>query len=124
MIRAVIGESLSAGEVRMEPATLAVMNELRDFMFERVYQSAEQRAQQRQAITLIRELVDWHLEHPYEIPETYREHDAPPVVQVADYVAGMTDRFAVALHERLFGRGAAAAAFTERLAAPPHAPGT
>ena len=122
MIRAVIGESLSAGEVRMEPATLQVMNELRDFMFERVYQSAEQRVSQRHAIALMRQLVDWHLDHPSEIPETYREHVARPVVQVTDYVAGMTDRFALALHERLFGPGAAEA-FSERLGGPPLEPG-
>ena len=72
------------------------MNELRDFMFERVYQSPEQLRQQRRAIAIIRDLMDWHLEHPDEIPASYRQHEAPLVVQAADYIAGMTDRFALA----------------------------
>ena len=102
MISAVIDESLRVGAVRMDDPTLAVMNELRNFMFVHVYESAEQQRQQRRAIAVIRDLMDWHLEHPEEIPDSYRQHDAPLVVQAADYIAGMTDRFALATHDRLF----------------------
>ena len=45
--------------------------------------------------------MDWLLERPREIPATYRQDEAPLVVQAADYVAGMTDRFALATHGRL-----------------------
>ena len=102
MISAVISESLRTGSVRMDEATLAVMNELRDFMFTHVYESAEQQRQQRRAIAVIRDLMEWHLEHPREIPDSYRQHDAPIEVQAADYIAGMTDRFALSTHDRLF----------------------
>jgi dGTPase len=102
MIDAVIEESLRTGAVRMDDATLAVMNQLREFMFDSVYQSAEQLRQQRRAIAVIRDLMDWHLEHPDEIPGSYRQHDATLVVQAADYIAGMTDRYALATHDRLF----------------------
>jgi len=102
MISAVIDESLRTGAVRMDEATLGVMNQLRDFMFANVYQSAEQQRQQRRAIAVIRDLMDWHLEHPDEIPDSYRQHEATLVVQAADYIAGMTDRFALATHDRLF----------------------
>ena len=102
MINAVIDESLRTGAVRMDESTLATMNALRDFMFENVYESADQQRQQRRAIAVIRDLMDWHLEHPEEIPDSYRQHDAPLVVQAADYIAGMTDRFALSTHDRLF----------------------
>ena len=102
MITAVIDESLRSGAVRMDEPTLAVMNELRDFMFANVYESAGQLRQQRRAIAVIRDLMDWHLEHPDEIPDSYRQTDATGVVQAADYIAGMTDRFALATHDRLF----------------------
>ncbi len=103
MIRAVVGHSLATGEVRMDDASLAVMNQLRDFMFERIYLGPEQRRRHLDAITLIRRLVDHHLAHPEELPTSYRDTHADLVTQVADYVAGMTDRFAIATHERLFG---------------------
>ena len=102
MINAVIDESLRAGAVRMDAETLGVMNELRDFMFENVYQSAEQLRQQRRAISVIRDLMDWHLEHPEEIPDSFRQTDASNVVQAADYIAGMSDRYALTTHDRLF----------------------
>jgi len=103
MIEAVLEESLRGDEVRMDAATLAVMHELRDFMFQRVYLSADQRTRTAEAIDLLRRLMDWHLDHPWQLPDSYRDEDADRVTQVADYVAGMTDRFAQRTHERLFG---------------------
>jgi len=102
MITAVIDESMSAGEVRMEPATLEVMHELRDFMFKNVYMSEAQVEHQRQAVKVIRRLVDYHLRRPEQLPPAFLESDAELVTQVVDYVAGMTDRFALATHDRLF----------------------
>jgi dGTPase len=101
LIEAVIEHSLRVGHVAMDPETLAVMNELRDFMFDRVYMTGELRRQQESAVEVIRRLVEHHLANPGEIPDTYREHAAEPVIQVVDYVAGMTDRYALAVHDRL-----------------------
>jgi dGTPase len=103
MIGAVIEASLDSGEVRMDPPTLEVMNELRDFMFERVYLAPRQLEHQQGAVAVIRGLVDHHLGKPDLVPETFRDPDASVVVQVVDYVAGMTDRFAVASYEQLVG---------------------
>jgi len=103
MIDAVIAGSLDGDEVRMDEGTLSDMNELRDFMFERVYLAPTQRQHHRQAVEVIRRLMDHHLSHPDDLPATYRDNDADRVVRAADYVAGMTDRFALRTHERLFG---------------------
>jgi dGTPase len=102
MIDAVIDHSLAVGRVEMDPETLAVMHDLRDFMFARVYLGDAQRQLQENAVHVIRDLVDHHLEHPDEMPESFREGDEPLIVRVTDYVAGMTDRFALATHDRLF----------------------
>ncbi|MPQ99624.1 HD domain-containing protein [Modestobacter sp. I12A-02628] len=106
MIDAVLAGSLSAdntaGAVVMAPDELSAMHELRAFMFERVYASETAAGQKHVAIDVIRRLVDHHLAHPGLIPATYRDTDADPVTQVVDYVSGMTDRFALATHDRLF----------------------
>ena len=39
---------------------------------------------------------------PELIPVTYRDTEADAVTQVVDYVSGMTDRFALNMHDRLF----------------------
>jgi dGTPase len=103
MIDAVVAESLAGDHVQMDAATLAVMNELRDFMFQRVYLAPGLREHTSEAIEIIRRLMDHHLLHPDEIPSTYRDNDADLITQVADFVSGMTDRYALQTHERLFG---------------------
>ena len=103
MIAAAVEGSLASGEVRMDDEVLADMNALRDFMFERVYLAPAQQRPQAAAIDVIRRLMDHHLERPEDIPASYRDNDADRVVQATDYIAGMTDRFALQTHERLFG---------------------
>jgi dGTPase len=110
MIDAVVEHSLAVGRVAMDPDTLAVMNELRTFMFEHVYEAAQQRAQQAHAIRVLRDLMDHLIANPGEIPESFRQAEAPIHRQAADYVAGMTDRFALAMHEAINGPTATAAA--------------
>ena len=106
MIDAVVEGSLSpantGGAVVMAPDALEAMAELRAFMFARVYESDTAAGQKNVAIDVIRRLVDHHLAHPELIPASYRDTEADAVTQVVDYVTGMTDRFALATHDRLF----------------------
>jgi dGTPase len=102
MIEAVVDASLGAGTVTMDAATLDAMNELRDFMFERVYLRPETDEARRRVVRIVHDLVDFICEHPDHIPATYRHDDADTLTQVIDYVAGMTDRFAIRMHDELF----------------------
>ena len=106
MIEAVVEGTLSpantSGAVVMAPDALEAMAELRAFMFARVYESDTAAGQKNVAIDVIRRLVDHHLAHPELIPASYRDTEADAVTQVVDYVTGMTDRFALATHDRLF----------------------
>jgi dGTPase len=77
-------------------------------MFERVYASDTAAGQKHVAIDVIRRLVDHHLAHPGLIPESYRDTSADVVTQVVDYVSGMTDRYALRTHDRLFDTDASA----------------
>lgn len=102
MVRAVIDESLERGRVVMAQDVLLAMRQFRDFMFERVYLRPEATAQADRARGVIHALVDHLTAHPDEIPDTYRIADAPVLIQAMDFVAGMTDRYALSLHDRLF----------------------
>ena len=102
MVDAVLEHSPTVGTVAMRPDCFEIMGELRAFMFSRVYTAARHQDEHDAAIRVIRRLVDHHLEHPDGLPPTYRDIDADLVTQVADYVAGMTDRFALTTYERLF----------------------
>jgi len=89
-------------EVRMSGPVFAALDRLRDFMFERVYLREESAREQDKAIGVIRALFSHYLEHPQEVPEEYAGAPGTDADKVADYIAGMTDRFALTTYERLF----------------------
>jgi len=102
MIEAVIEESLHRGKIVMRADVLQAMKRFREFMFERVYLRPGAVAQNERARVVIHQLVDYLLNHPEHIPESYCITDADRLMQVLDYVSGMTDRYALNLHDRLF----------------------
>ena len=82
--------------------------ELKRFLFERVYRSAAVLRPVRHAETVVRELFDAFLAEPRLMPGDWGHRqerlDAFERARgVADYVAGMTDRYATAEHARLHG---------------------
>ncbi len=102
MVTSVVETSHKSGTVEMDPHHLEVMDELRDFMFARVYLRPEAETEKNKAITVIQELVGYFSEHPYEVPDSSTTSDAGPLERAVDYVAGMTDRFALNTHDRLY----------------------
>jgi dGTPase len=102
MVTSVIEASHAAGQVTMDTDHLAAMDELRDFMFERVYLSPESESQKLKAIMVIQDLVRYYQDHPEEVPDSYTVPEAEPLTRAIDYVAGMTDRYALHNHDRLF----------------------
>jgi dGTPase len=81
--------------ITMSPEIRNAVNELRDFMFERVYVPSDL-GEEGQAARNIVGLLYRHLhENPEQIPKEYRNTDRP----VVDYIAGMTDHFAMHVAE-------------------------
>ncbi len=102
MINAVVEASAEAGRVTMDRETLDTMDVLRDFMFDRVYLEDGADGQKARAIRIIQDLTLYFQRHPDEVPESYKVDEADHLTRAVDYVAGMTDRFAVATHDRLY----------------------
>lgn len=102
MVTAVVETSYREGKVVMDEEHLDVMQELRDFMFERVYLRPESEAQKNKAIGIIQDLVGYYTEHPEQVPDSWTVPEAGEQTRAIDYVAGMTDRFALRTHDRLF----------------------
>ena len=102
MVNAVIDESAKRNKVSMSADVMLAMKLFREFMFERVYMRPAAVAQADRARLVIHQLVDYLIDHPDDIPATYRNQEADRLTQVLDFVAGMTDRYALSLHDRLF----------------------
>ena len=86
----------------MNSEHLVAIGELRDFMFEKVYLRPESTEQKEKAILIIQDLVRYYEENSDEVPDSSTLADADPLTRAVDYVAGMTDRFALTNHARIY----------------------
>ncbi len=104
----------SADQVRLQPKPLAQYSpkrrelnlELRGYLYRNLYYSPEVHEPNRRAVRLLKQLFRYYLEHPQEIGEQARKRasqDGWPRA-VCDYLAGMTDRYAIQEHQRVLGR--------------------
>jgi dGTPase len=91
-----------ADEIRMSVPVLEAMNALREFLFERVYLRGEVLHEHEKAVGMVRTLFAYYLDHPEQIPAEYRAAPGDVATHVADYIAGMTDRYALRMYEHLF----------------------
>ena len=100
-----IGTDTPLAEIRigMSPEVSAAANILREFMFQRVYLWEGRREEAEQAKEVVRLIYRHYLEHPDEITSDFVISADPPWRRVADYVAGMTDGFALKTAQRLSG---------------------
>jgi dGTPase len=89
-------------EVRLSPAVFGALDELRDFMFQQVYTRTGAHDEQEKAIAVVRALFGWFLDHPQELPPEYHRTPGDQKTRVADFIAGMTDRYALRTYEQLF----------------------
>jgi dGTPase len=97
-----IDQSADQSEVRLSPAVFSALDALRDFLFEQVYTREGARIEHEKAVRLIRDLFSHFLEHPDEMPHEYHQAPGDLPTRVADFIAGMTDRYALRTYERLF----------------------
>jgi dGTPase len=95
-------ESWDRDEIRMSEPVLGAMTDLRSFLFERVYLRGEVRDEHEKAVGMVRALFAYYLDHPEQIPAEYLAAPGDVATHVADYIAGMTDRFALRTYEQLF----------------------
>ncbi|MBQ6453297.1 MAG: deoxyguanosinetriphosphate triphosphohydrolase [Coriobacteriales bacterium] len=112
LVQDMIETSSSAGDIMLSANVAAAMDQLRSFLFERVYTSEAAKLESSKAFELLLRLFEHYCEHPQEIPETTleiaRKHPLPQCpddvlcAAVVDHIAGMTDRFARSTFEALF----------------------
>jgi dGTPase len=100
----------SADEARQAGPLVAFGSEMvsqvqnmKSFLFKHLYRHPQVMEMTNNAQTVVRELFDAYLSRPQEMSSDFSRREETPRA-VADYVAGMTDRFATREHERLTGR--------------------
>jgi dGTPase len=106
-ITAVIDSTIDHQVVGMDPITAGGLAALRQFNYERIYMRDESVAQSNAVVEVLRQLVDYFVDHPQAIAGYEDTLDLPGVDQTVGravaYVAGMTDRFAFEQAQALVG---------------------
>ena len=105
MVRDTIFHSMGINDIRMSEEMRQTLKELRAFMFRHVYASDIAVAEHKKAEKIVGDLFAYYLEYPEEMSGEFQAllDDGDPVRQVVcDYIACMTDRFAVAKYKTLF----------------------
>lgn len=101
MVNDVVHVSSDVGDIRMSPDVYAALMELRSYLFDNLYHQGDAQTEEPKAERVVQSLFTYYMAHPDEVPDEYRLHDDELDVQVSDFLASMTDRFAIKLYEEL-----------------------
>jgi dGTPase len=105
-VRDIVACSADRPRLGLSDRVRQALNTLKDFLFEVVYQGSAAKAEVGKAQRLLAELFDYFVAHPEEMSaDSRRLLDEGQITvhrAVCDFLAGMTDRFAIRMQEQLF----------------------
>ena len=87
--------------IGMSPQILKATNSLREYLFNRVYNRRSAEAEAERAREVVRLLYDYFTGHEDKLPLEYSFYSDEVERRVVDYIAGMTDQYALRLAEEL-----------------------
>lgn len=104
LILDLIENSYDLDHIAMSPEREKAFNDLRKFMFHNVYLNKEAKKEEARAEFIVESLYDYYIKNPEQMPlerfEDYQEGEG--IESVKDYVASMSDRYAVNKYKELF----------------------
>ena len=107
-INTVVGDIVQTarrtGELAMSHDIHRAHHALREFMFERVYRNPIAKAEEKKARAMLQRLFEYYMRHPEALPEDFHPQLSFDGMErtVCDYIAGMTDKYAVDKYSELF----------------------
>jgi dGTPase len=106
MIVDVIENSKNLNEIKMSDQISECTSELRDFLFENVYYNKIAKSEDEKTTFIIEKIFEYYTRHFDSLPEfylkIYDENNFTKNEVIKDYIAGMTDRYAMKIFEDLY----------------------
>ena len=96
--------SREAGEILLSPKVDDALKELRSYMFEHVYRNPLAKGEEGKAKVMLTKLFEYYVAHPETLPEDFHPQMSFDGLErtVCDYIAGMTDNYAVDKYSEIF----------------------
>jgi dGTPase len=90
--------------IDFEPEIRKAHDNLKNFMFEKVYTNPDAKQEEKKAVELVERLYGYFIRHPDSLPDEYRKiiEESDIDRAVCDYISGMSDGYAVDLYTGLF----------------------
>ena len=105
MIHDIIRNSFDQPDIYMSVDVETAMLGLRKYMFANVYTNPKAKGEEAKAQQLLERLYDYYNQHITQMSEEYihliEKTDEPKEKVVCDYIAGMTDQYAISVYEEL-----------------------
>ncbi len=104
LVSAMIEGSMDSDRIAMDPAVEPYFTQLHDFMYQHLYLNPKAKSEESKVDGIISALFTYYKENPDCLPDEYaliRERDGVEIA-VCDYVAGMTDNFALETYHQLY----------------------
>ena len=104
LVENMIDNTIATGTLGMQPEIAQAMDRLRTFMFARVYTNPVAKGEETKAKDMLCRLFEYYMRRPEKLPADFLpqlDFDGMERI-VCDYIAGMTDRYAVYKYSELF----------------------
>lgn len=100
----IIATSRETGSLCMSPDVEGALRDLRSFMFANVYRNPVAKGEEKKAREMLHRMFEYYLRHPEKLPEDFHPQLSFDGMErtVCDYIAGMTDKYAVDKYAELF----------------------
>ena len=104
MVCDIVETSTEAGKIMLSPQIEDGLRDLRAFMFENVYRNPVAKSQEKKARGMIQRMYEYYSRHPEALPDDFQPQLSFDGMDrtVCDYIAGMTDKYAVDKYTELF----------------------
>jgi dGTPase len=104
IIKDIILSSTDCDRIRMSPGMQFIFDSFHAFMFESVYTNLRAKSEEKKVFGILSGIYEYYEKNPDQLPEDYRflaEKDGLRRA-TADYVSGMTDKYAMSQYSALF----------------------
>ena len=104
LVTNMVTHTRNTGELGMDEEIEHAMQDLRSFMFDRVYKNPKAKGEEAKARRILQQLYEYYVKNPDKLPPDFRPQlDFDGMERtVCDYIAGMTDKYAMYKYDELF----------------------
>lgn len=104
IIKDIIAASAEGDQIRMSPGMRFIFDSFHSFMFENVYTNMRAKSEEKKVSGILSGIYEYYVKNPDMLPEDFKKlaREDGLIRATADYISGMTDKYAMSRYNELF----------------------